>query len=138
MSSLRLDHVFSSLYLAKSRNARGHGQQEQAAEGLMFSPPTPWPLPRKFDSPRQKRGYTKMYPGNHLSAPKHGCHHNNLVLVVHLTLSCSKQLLLSLDPGPEEAGAHQRIHIAVWLRCKRLRVCLGLCRSGPHITVVVL
>lgn len=64
MSSLRLDHVFSSLYLAKSHNAQGHGQQgrsrqEQAAEGLMFSPPTPWPLPRKFDSPRQKRGYTK-------------------------------------------------------------------------------
>ena len=51
-----------------------------------------------------------MNPGDHPSAPRHRCHQNNLVLIAHLALSCSNQLLLSLDPGPEQAGAHHWLY----------------------------
>lgn len=61
---------------------------------------------KKVRQSQAERRYLKMNAGNHPSAPRHGCHQNNLVLIVHLAHNCSKQLLLSLDPGPEEAGAH--------------------------------
>lgn len=120
-------HVFSSPYPAKMHKAGSRRADVLQAHHMAMA---------KMVPSKQRGQQNESWPT--LISTKTWVPPNPLVSIAALALSCSHQLLLSLDQVLGWLVHILQAHIAVQERCRRRRARLSPCRSGPRIVAAAL